>query len=106
MVAVLIIWEVVGPQDLVIKELKHEVKIPLLDMNHNIRFPTICHFFKMKTQTSLCSLLLSLETLNGVQSVAYQADFRLCWSHIPHCWKSHALAHIVILLSITVRLFS
>ena len=17
----------------------------------------------------------------------------LCWSHIPHCWKSHALAH-------------
>ena len=25
-----------------------------------------------------------------------QADLRLCWSHIPHCWKSHALAHIVI----------
>ena len=23
-----------------------------------------------------------------------QADLRLCWSHIPHCWKSHALAHI------------
>ena len=21
-----------------------------------------------------------------------QADLRLCWSHIPHCWKSHALA--------------
>ena len=20
---------------------------------------------------------------------------RLCWSHIPHCWKSHALAHII-----------
>ena len=19
----------------------------------------------------------------------------LCWSHIPHCWKSHALAQIV-----------
>ena len=18
-----------------------------------------------------------------------QADLRLCWSHIPHCWKSH-----------------
>ena len=25
-----------------------------------------------------------------------QADLRLCWSHIPHCWKSHALAHIEI----------
>ena len=24
-----------------------------------------------------------------------QADLRLCWSHIPHCWKSHALAQIL-----------
>ena len=24
-----------------------------------------------------------------------QADLRLCWSHIPHCWKSHVAAHIV-----------
>ena len=23
-----------------------------------------------------------------------QADLRLCWSHIPHCWKSHAAAHL------------
>ena len=23
-----------------------------------------------------------------------QADLRLCWSHIPHCWKSHVAAHI------------
>ena len=23
-----------------------------------------------------------------------QADLRLCWSDIPHCWKSHAVAHI------------
>ena len=28
---------------------------------------------------------------------AYElADLRLCWSHIPHCWKSHALAQIAI----------
>ena len=27
-----------------------------------------------------------------------QADLSLCWSHIPHCWKSHVLAHISILL--------
>ena len=25
-----------------------------------------------------------------------QADLRLCWSHIPHCWKSHVAAHIYI----------
>ena len=24
-----------------------------------------------------------------------QADLRLCWSHIPHCWKSHALAQML-----------
>ena len=23
-----------------------------------------------------------------------QADLWLCWSHIPHCWKSHVVAHI------------
>ena len=23
-----------------------------------------------------------------------QADLRLCWLHIPHCWKSHALAQL------------
>ena len=29
-----------------------------------------------------------------------QADLRLCWSHIPHCWKSHALAHFWVILCI------
>ena len=23
-----------------------------------------------------------------------QADLRLCWSHIPHCWKSHVAAKL------------
>ena len=58
------------------------------------------------------SLLLSLETSNNVQSVAQQswniqatsegsdqkayaqADLRFCWSHIPHCRKSHAAAQL------------
>ena len=25
-----------------------------------------------------------------------QADLRLCWSHMPHCWKSHALTQMCI----------
>ena len=25
-----------------------------------------------------------------------QADLRLCWSHMPHCWKSYALAQLEI----------
>ena len=24
-----------------------------------------------------------------------QTDLRLCWSHIPHCWKSHVEAHLI-----------
>ena len=24
-----------------------------------------------------------------------QADLRLCWSHLPHCWKSHVTAHLI-----------
>ena len=24
-----------------------------------------------------------------------QADLRLCWSHIPHCWKSHVAAQVL-----------
>ena len=27
-------------------------------------------------------------------SAYVQADLRLCWSHIPHCWKSHSTAHL------------
>ena len=26
-----------------------------------------------------------------------QADLRFSWEHIPHCWKSHALAHMSLL---------
>ena len=61
---------------------------------------------------SHCSILFSLVNPNGVQSVAHQpknikrlakalislricqAGQSLCWSHTPHCWKSHATAHI------------
>ena len=25
-----------------------------------------------------------------------QADLRLCWSHIPNCWKSHDTAQITL----------
>ena len=24
-----------------------------------------------------------------------QADLRLCWSHIPHFWKFHVVAHLM-----------
>ena len=31
-----------------------------------------------------------------------QADLRLCWSHIPYCWKSHATAQLIFLYNLTV----
>ena len=27
-----------------------------------------------------------------------QAGLSLCWSHIPHCWKSHVVAHMFLVL--------
>ena len=39
-----------------------------------------------------------------------QADLSLCWSHIPHCWKSHVVAHysndfVILLLVVISKLF-
>ena len=56
--------------------------------------------FKLRTsKRCLVSSLTIIEYSSDKQSLwsdcAYvQADLRLCWSHIPHCWKSYALAHI------------
>ena len=35
----------------------------------------------------------------------YGQNFKLLWSHIPHCWKSHALAHLEGLMSDIKTLF-
>ena len=45
--------------------------------------------------SSLTIIEYSSDQLRLWSDCAYaQADLRLCWSHIPHCWKSHALAQI------------
>ena len=43
------------------------------------------------------SILKRLATSKGSDQTApyAQADLMLCWSHIPHCWKSHALAKVI-----------
>ena len=56
--------------------------------------------FKLRNlKWGLVSSLTVIEYLSGQQRLwsacAYtQAGLSLCWSHIPHCWKSHAMAHI------------
>ena len=49
---------------------------------------------------SVCSLTI-IEYSSDKQRLwsdcAYaQADLRLCWSHIPHCWKSHVAARMTL----------
>ena len=54
--------------------------------------------FKLRTskRCSVSSLTLieysSDEQMLWSDCAYAQADLSLCWSHIPHCWKSHALA--------------
>ena len=57
--------------------------------------------FKLRN-SNWCSFssLTSIEYSSDLQRLwsdcAYaQADLRLYWSHIPHCWKSHTLAHMI-----------
>ena len=81
-------------------------------MSHDMWFPTMWHFDKCRLRQActasfqlrsfkLCSdsSLTLLEYLGDKQRLwsdcAYaQADLRLCWLHIPDCWKSHRAAHI------------
>ena len=43
--------------------------------------------------SSLTLIEYSSDYVRLCSDCAYeQADLRLCWSHIPHCWKSHVTA--------------
>ena len=54
--------------------------------------------------SSLTIIVYSSDQQRLWSDCAYaQADLRLCWSHIPHCWKSHALAHIGCMIKKTVN---
>ena len=64
------------------------------------------NIWAMTCDFQLCGILACVDSDEPVQptfklrnskwcSIAYaQAGLRLCWSHIPHCWKSHVAAHI------------
>ena len=39
--------------------------------------------------------ILFVKVVSKTTKVAYAyAGLRLCWSHIPNCWKSHAVAQM------------
>ena len=79
----------------------------------SMRFPLMWHFdmcrlglasaapFKLRNSkwcsvSSFTSIEYSSEKQRLRLDCAYaHAYMRLSWSHIPYCWKSHALAHFV-----------
>ena len=80
-------------------------------MSCDMWFPTMWHFDKCRFRWA-CPFQLRKSKWYSVSSLtlqeyssdkqrlwsdcAYaQADLRLWWSHIPHCWKSHVAAQII-----------
>ena len=46
-----------------------------------------------------CKIFLDFQWKLKLNLSAYaQAGLSLCWSHIPHCWKSHVTAQISFLI--------
>ena len=94
----------------------------IYDMSHDMWFPTMWHFDKCRlglactasfyklrnSEWCLVSSLTVIQHSSDKQRLwsdcAYvQADLRLCWSHTPHCWKSHVVAHIIVRFMINVN---
>ena len=54
--------------------------------------------------SSLTVIVYSSDKQRLWSDCAYaQADLRLCWSHIPHCWKSHVATQIKIIACVLRR---
>ena len=70
-----------------------------VDSNELLQPPFKLRNSKWCSVSSLTIIESSRDTQRLWSDCAYaQAVLRLYWSHIPHCWKSHALAHLTVLL--------
>ena len=66
-----------------------------VDSDEPLQPPVKLRNSKWCSVSSLTIIEYSSDQQRLLSDCAYaQADLRLCWSHIPHFWKSHALAHI------------
>ena len=57
----------------------------------------LCNFGRVHHEEQFREIILNLDkwTPGDVDFLSRALlALRLCWSHIPHCWKSHALAHM------------
>ena len=66
-----------------------------LDSDEPLQPPFKLKHSKRCSVSSLTIIEYSRDLQRLWSDCAYsQADLRLCWSHIPHCWKSHALTQL------------
>ena len=66
------------------------------DSDEPVQPPFRLRYLKWCSVSSLTLIGYSSDKQRLWSDCAYaQAGLRLCWSHIPHCWKSHALAHFI-----------
>ena len=66
-----------------------------VDLYKPVQPPVKLRTFKRCSVSSLTVIEYTSDKQRLWSDCAYaQADLSLCWSHILHCWKSHALAHI------------
>ena len=66
-----------------------------VDSDEPVQPPFKLRNFKWRSVSSLTIKEYSSDKQRLWSDCAYaQAGLRLCWSHKPNCWKSHALAHI------------
>ena len=66
-----------------------------VDSDEPVQPPFKLRNSKFCSVSGLTVIKYSSDKLRLWSDCAYaQADLRLCWSYIPHCWKSHALAHM------------
>ena len=66
-----------------------------VDSDEPLQPPVKLRNSKWCSVSSLTIIEYSIDYQSLWSDCAYaEAGLRLCWSHIPHCWKSHALAQI------------
>ena len=70
-----------------------------VDSDEPVQPPFKLRNSKWRSVSSLTIIVYSSDKQRLWSDCAYaQAGLRLCWSHIPNCWKSHALAQLISVL--------
>ena len=75
---------------------QHWVILTSVDSDEPVQPPLRQRNSKLCSVSSLTFIEYASDLQRLWSDCAYaQADLRLCWSHITHCWKSHVAAHVL-----------